>query len=216
MPLLSQQFDECSPLVTDAEVGNQASWEAFGNRPFAAPEDDVVAHVGESTPAVTVRQRPEKCRPGAALYWPLLLQLPSGILRPVSKVHPSGGQDALRRYPRSATYRGITFATTTEAARAVALTAWGSVGSTSRAAWPKRAAKASLPSGSRSSPPSTWPCRDRMPRRDSDLPALCDCALTVSEVADLSSSIRRRHASGVGGEPGAPVVGSSSAERRLG
>jgi hypothetical protein len=100
MPLLSQQFDECSPLVTDAEVGNQASWEAFGNRPFAAPEDDVVAHVGESTPAVTVRQRPEKCRPGAALYWPLLLQLPSGILRPVSKVHHSGGQDALHRYPQ--------------------------------------------------------------------------------------------------------------------
>ena len=99
IPLLSHQFDECSPLVTDAEVGNQASWEALGNRPFAAPEDDVVAHVDESTLAVTVRQRPEKCRPGAALYWPLLLQLPSGILGPVSKVHPSGGQDALRRYP---------------------------------------------------------------------------------------------------------------------
>jgi hypothetical protein len=82
VPLLSEQFDECSPLVTDAEVGNQASWEAFGNRPFAAPEDDVVAHVDESTPAVTVRQRPEKCRPGAALYWPLLLQLLSGILGP--------------------------------------------------------------------------------------------------------------------------------------
>jgi hypothetical protein len=98
-------------------VGNQASWEALGNRPFAAPEDDVVAHVDESTLAVTVRQRPEKCRPGAALYWPLLLQLPSGILRPVSKLRHSGGQDALRRYPRPATYRGITFATTAEAAR---------------------------------------------------------------------------------------------------
>jgi hypothetical protein len=101
VPLLSEQFDECSPLVTDAEVGNQAGWEALGNRPFAAPEDDVVAHVGESTPAVTVRQRPEKCRPGAALYWPLLLQRPSGILGPVSKVHHSEGQDALHRYPQA-------------------------------------------------------------------------------------------------------------------
>jgi hypothetical protein len=118
--------------------------------------------------------------------------------------------------PRPATCRGITFATTAEADPAVALTAWGSVGSTSRAAWPKRAAKASSPSGSRSSPPSTWPCPDRMPRRDSDLPALRDCALTVSEVADLSPSIRRRHASGVGGESGAPVIGPSSAERRVG
>ena len=44
--------------------------------------------------------------------------------------------------PRPATYPGITFATTAEAARAVALTAWGSAGTTSRAAWPKRAAKA--------------------------------------------------------------------------
>ena len=95
MPLLSEQFDECSPLVTDAEVGNQASWEAFGNRPFAAPEDDVVAHVGKSTPAVTVRQRPEKCRPGAALYWPLLLQLPSGILGPGAPV--IGSSSAERR-----------------------------------------------------------------------------------------------------------------------
>jgi hypothetical protein len=34
--------------------------------------------------------------------------------------------------PRPATYRGITFVTTAEAARAVALTAWGSAGSTSR------------------------------------------------------------------------------------
>jgi hypothetical protein len=57
--------------------------------------------------------------------------------------------------PRPATYRGITFATTAEAARAVALTAWGSAGTTSRAAWPKRAAKASSPSGGRTSPPST-------------------------------------------------------------
>jgi hypothetical protein len=73
--------------------------------------------------------------------------------------------------PRPAIYRGITFATTAEAARAVALTAWGSVGRTSRAAWPKRAAKASSPSGRRSSPRSAWPCPDRMPRRDSDLPA---------------------------------------------
>jgi hypothetical protein len=118
--------------------------------------------------------------------------------------------------PRPATYRGITFATTAEAARAVALTAWGSAGTTSRAAWPKRAAKASSPSGGRTSPPSTWPCRDRMPRRDSDLSALRDCALTVSEIADLSPSIRRRYASGVRGEPRAPVIGSSSAERRLG
>ena len=80
--------------------------------------------------------------------------------------------------PRPATYRGITFATTAEAARAVALTAWG----------------------------FSWEYQS----------ALRDCALTVSEAADLSSSIRRRHASGVGGEPGAPVIGSSSAERRLG
>jgi hypothetical protein len=76
-------------------VGNQASWEAFGNRPFAAPEDDVVAHVGDSTLAVTVRQRPEKCRPGAALYWPLLLRLPSGILGPGAPV--IGASSAERR-----------------------------------------------------------------------------------------------------------------------
>jgi len=80
--------------------------------------------------------------------------------------------------PRPATYRGITFATTAEAARAVALTAWG----------------------------FSWEYQS----------ALRDCALTVSEAADLSPSIRRRHASGVGGEPGAPVIGASSAERRPG
>jgi hypothetical protein len=40
--------------------------------------------------------------------------------------------------------------------------------------------------------------------------------LTVSEVVDLSPSIRRRSASGVGGELHAPILRSSSAERRLG
>ena len=80
--------------------------------------------------------------------------------------------------PRPATYRGITFATTAEAARAVALTAWG----------------------------FSWEYQS----------ALRDCGLTVSEAADLSPSIRRRHTSGVRGEPRAPAIGASSAERRLG
>ncbi len=55
--------------------------------------------------------------------------------------------------PRPAAYRGITFAAPAEAARAVALTVWGSAGSTSRVAWTKRAAKASSPSGGRTSRP---------------------------------------------------------------